>query len=42
MCIAYDAEGMSQAVGTLFELGVGLDPLFPLALPSSAVIEMAK
>jgi len=42
VCIAYDAEGMSQAVGTLFELGVGLDPLLPLALPSSAVVEMAK
>jgi len=42
MCIAYDAEGMSQAVGTLFELGVGIDPLFPLALPTSGVVEMAK
>ena len=39
-CVAYDAEGMSQAIGTLFELGVGLDPLLPLALPSSAVIEV--
>jgi len=42
MCIAYDAEGMSQAIGTLFELGVGLDPLLPLALPTSAVIEVGK
>jgi len=42
VCIAYDAAGMSQAVGTLFELGVGLDPLLPLALPSSATIEVAK
>jgi len=41
-CVAYDAEGMSQAVGTLFELGVGLDPLLPLALPNSAVIEAGK
>jgi len=41
-CIAYDAEGMSQAVGTLFEIVAGLDPLFPLALPSSATIEMTK
>jgi len=42
VCLAYDAEGMSQAVGTLFELGVGLDPLFPLAIPSSATIEVTK
>jgi len=42
VCLAYDAEGMSQAVGTLFEIAAGLDPLFPLALPSSATIEMAK
>ena len=42
VCIAYDAEGMSQAVGTLFELGVGLDPLMPLALPSSATIEVGQ
>jgi len=40
--IAYDAEGMSQAVGTLFEIMAGLDPLLPLALPSSATIEAAK
>ena len=42
ICVAYDAEGMSQAVGTLFEIGVGLEPLLPRVLPSSAVIEMAK
>jgi len=42
ICVAYDTEGMSQAVGTLFEMGVGLDPLFPLAIPASAVIEVAK
>jgi len=42
ICVAYDAEGMSQAIGTLFEMGVGLEPLLPLALPSSAVIEVAK
>jgi len=41
-CVAYDAEGMSQAVGTLFEIMAGIDPLFPLALPSSATIEMTK
>jgi len=42
ICIGYDAEGMSQAIGTLFEMAVGLEPLLPLALPKSAVIEMAK
>jgi hypothetical protein len=41
-CIAYDAEGMSQAVGTMFEIMAGLDPLFPLALPSSATISVGK
>jgi len=40
ICVAYDAEGMSQAVGTLFELGVGLDPLLPMAMPTSATIEV--
>ena len=34
-CIAYDAEGMSEAVGTLFQLAIGVDPLTPLVLPSS-------
>jgi len=42
VCIGYNAEGMSQAVGTLFELAVGLDPLFPLAIPKSATIEVGK
>ena len=34
-CIAYDADGMSEAVGTLFQLAIGVDPLTPLVLPSS-------
>jgi len=42
VCLAYDAEGMSQAVGTLFEIMAGLDPIFPLALPSSARIEPTR
>jgi len=42
MCVAYDAEGMSQAVGTLFEIAAGLDPLLPQVLPTSAVIEVKK
>jgi hypothetical protein len=41
-CIAYDAAGMAEAVGTLFELAVGIDPLTPLSLPANAVVETAK
>jgi len=40
--VAYDAEGMSQAVGTMFEIMAGIDPLFTLAPPKSALLEMAK
>ncbi len=31
--IANDADGMNEAVGTAFQLGVGLEPLTPFALP---------
>ncbi len=31
--IAYDATGMNEAVGTLYEAMAGLDPLTPLTLP---------
>ena len=34
-CLAGDAEGLQEATGTLFALGVGLDPLTPLVLPAS-------
>ncbi len=32
-CIGTDAAGLDEAVGTLFQLAIGLDPLTPLALP---------
>ena len=42
-CIATDAEGMSEAVGTLFQLAIGIDPVTPLILPeSNSVIPAAK
>lgn len=41
-CVATDADGMAEAVGTLFELAVGLDPQTPLVLPATAVIEAVK
>jgi len=42
VAVGYDAEGMSQAIGTMFEIAAGLDPLFPLALPTSVMIERTK
>ncbi len=39
--IAYDAEGMSEAVGSLYEATAGLDPMTPLALPSAASVQHA-
>jgi len=35
-CIAYDAEGMSEAVGSLFEAASGLQPLTDWVLPESS------
>ena len=40
-CVAYDAEGMSQAVGTLFEAASGLQPLTDGVLPASSRITVA-
>ncbi len=37
-CIAYDAAGMAEATGTLYEVMAGLDPLTPLALPLTATV----
>lgn len=34
--IAYDAAGMSEAVGSLYEAVAGMDPLTPLIQPSSS------
>jgi hypothetical protein len=39
--IAYDADGMSEAVGTLYEMLAGLEPLTPLAPPRSSTITPA-
>ena len=39
--IAYDAAGMAEAVGSLYEAMAGLDPLTPLAVPSTASVAAA-
>ncbi len=41
MLIAYDAAGMSEAVGTLYEAAAALDPLMGLDPPSVASIAAA-
>jgi len=40
--IAYDAPGMSQAVGTIYEAAAGLTPLTPLRLPGRASVAAAS
>ena len=40
-CVAYDAEGMREAVGTLFEAASGLQPLTDGVLPASSRIAVA-
>ncbi len=40
-CIANDADGLNEAVGTLYTLGAGLDPVTPLVLPTSNSITPA-
>ncbi|MBI3921464.1 MAG: hypothetical protein HY318_08620, partial [Armatimonadetes bacterium] len=37
--IAYDAEGMSEAVGSFYEAAAGIDPLTPLVFPDMASSE---
>jgi hypothetical protein len=39
--IAYDAKGMSEAVGTMYEMMAGIEPLTPLALPQRNTIVAA-
>ena len=39
--IAYDALGMDEAVGTLYEMLAGLEPLTPLALAQGSVVQPA-
>ena len=41
-CIAYDAEGMSEAIGTLYEAATGLRPLTDLLPPDSSNITPAS
>ena len=41
-CIAYDAQGMNEAIGTLYEAATGLTPLTPLTLPNSTAIVPAN
>ncbi|OPZ28207.1 MAG: hypothetical protein BWZ02_01375 [Lentisphaerae bacterium ADurb.BinA184] len=41
-CIANDTDGLNEAVGTLFALGIGLDPLTPFALPASSSVTPAS
>lgn len=40
--VAYDAEGMREAVGSLYEAAAGIEPLTPLALPARSAVEPAK
>jgi hypothetical protein len=39
--IAFDSPGMDEAVGTLYELLAGLEPLSPLAMPLSSTVAPA-
>ncbi len=40
--IAYDAEGMAEAIGSMYEAVAGLDPLTPLAMPVRSEIVAAS
>ncbi len=40
--IGYDASGIGEAVGTLYEMLAGMEPLTPLALPRRGSIVAAK
>ena len=39
--IAYDAAGMDQAIGSMYEALAGIDPLTPFVQPSGASIQVA-
>ena len=41
-CIGYDAEGMSEAVGTLYEAAAGMTPLTPMVQPLEATVKAAN
>jgi hypothetical protein len=40
--IAYDEKGMAEAVGSMYEMLAGIEPLTPLALPSRSNIAVAQ
>jgi hypothetical protein len=40
--IAHDEKGMAEAVGSMFELLAGLEPLTPLTLPERCIVTTAK
>ena len=40
--VAYDQAGMDEAVGTLYEICAGIDPLMPLEPPASADVTVAS
>ncbi|MBI3856813.1 MAG: hypothetical protein HY293_14085, partial [Planctomycetes bacterium] len=40
--IAYDAEGLSEAVGSLYEIAAGIEPLMALVPPATASVNAAN
>jgi hypothetical protein len=40
--IAYDEKGMAEAVGNMFEMLAGMEPLTPLVLPAGSSVTAAK
>lgn len=40
--IGYDADGIAEAVGTLYECAAGLEPLLPFVPPSQATVSVAN
>jgi len=40
--IAYDADGMAEAVGSMYEAAIGMDPLTPCRLPSGGEVTAAS
>jgi hypothetical protein len=40
--IAHDEKGMSEAVGNMFEMLAGIEPLTPLVLPARSIVTAAK
>jgi hypothetical protein len=40
--IADDADGIAEAVGTAFQIGIGVDPLTRYVLPASSTVSAAS